>query len=782
MVLTNQKPWAPVAAMMMSGVVTAQNGVLEEIIVSAQKRAQSLQDVPIAVSTLSGDALKQNKIANLEDVAAVIPNLSFSGSPGTNTVRIRGLGTGGANGAFEQSVGMYVDGIYAGRGFQFSLPYMDVERIEVLKGPQGVLFGKNSIAGAISITSARPTAEFEAEVGVSFEAEPGGFGVEAVINGELLPGLAARLAASYVEEGGWIDNSLLGQSDQPEVEMSGYRASLLWDATDTISVYLKYDHGRNQKSGSEFGIKQIAPGASNTFLADDPSWESLYQAADPRFGLIEDQQQSSGISLTDAPNGDAKDVESDAITLQVDWSLGEHTLTALSGYSTYEVDRFSDSSFAPLTTINQRVPEEFSQFTQELRLVSPLGQTFEYIAGLFYLDRSLELPSTNLDAEFTPLFGATLPAPAPPVPTALAAFTSFKTYDEDTRSIAAFGQLTWNISDVLRASLGLRYSYEKKEADARAVLYELNSTTPINPVGRAVSGVLFGITDHDFVDSRTEENVDPSLNTQWDINDSVMLYAAATKATKAGGYNSEDRTGNPGVIEFEPEEATAVELGMKGEFLDRQLRVNAALFHTEFDDLQVSVLDGNTSAFFIGNAAAATTQGLETDVTYALSEAVTVGGSLAYLDSYFNDFPGAPCATSIYRQADCVGDGPASSRNAEGETMIHSPDWAGSVYVDYYAAFTDNMFLSARLEASYVDDFVYNLTFAEPLGQDANVKWNARVSLASADDRWELALIARNLSDEITTSFGDNVPLSDGVYFSNVDSGRQVYLDAAWRF
>jgi outer membrane receptor protein involved in Fe transport len=204
----------------------------------AQKRAQSLQDVPIAVSALSGDWMKQNNIADLEDVAALVPNLSLSGTPGINTVRIRGLGTGGGNSAFEQSVGMYVDGIYAGRGYQFSLPYLDVERIEVLKGPQGVLFGKNSIAGAISITSARPSPEFEGEIGLSYEAENDGYSVEAVINGELMPGLSGRLAASYIEEGGWIDNTLLNDDDQPEVEI-GRLPILLKSTSNMITVNTK---------------------------------------------------------------------------------------------------------------------------------------------------------------------------------------------------------------------------------------------------------------------------------------------------------------------------------------------------------------------------------------------------------------------------------------------------------------------------------------------------------------------------------------------------------------
>ena len=259
-----KKPLVLAIAMTLPGVAFSQ--ALEEVVVTAQKRAQSLQDVPIAVSALSGDWMKQNNVADLEDVAALIPNLSLSGTPGINTVRIRGLGTGGGNAAFEQSVGMYVDGIYAGRGYQFSLPYMDVERIEVLKGPQGVLFGKNSIAGAISITTARPSPEFEGEIGLSYEAENDGYSVNAMVNGELIPGLSGRLAASYIEEGGWIDNTLLNVDNQPEVEMGGYRASLLWDASDTVQVFFKYDHGYNDKTGSEMGIRHIAPGSTFDFI------------------------------------------------------------------------------------------------------------------------------------------------------------------------------------------------------------------------------------------------------------------------------------------------------------------------------------------------------------------------------------------------------------------------------------------------------------------------------------------------------------------------------------
>jgi outer membrane receptor protein involved in Fe transport len=763
-----KKPLVLAIAMALPGVAFSQ--VLEEVVVTAQKRAQSLQDVPIAVSAMSGDWMKQNNVADLEDVAALVPNLSLSGTPGINTVRIRGLGTGGGNAAFEQSVGMYVDGIYAGRGYQFSLPYMDVERIEVLKGPQGVLFGKNSIAGAISITSARPSSEFEGEIGLSYEAENDGYSAEAVINGELMPGLSGRLAASYIEEGGWIDNTLLNEDDHPEVEMGGYRASLLWEASDTVEVYLKYDHGEYEKTGSEMGIRHIAPGSVNPFLPGNPTWLSLYQAADPDVGLIGDHLQSAGVSLTDEPDGYFKDVDSDALTSQIDWSLGEHTLTWLSGYSTYEVDTFSDQSFSPLTIINQHGEEEFDQITTELRLTSPVGEQFEYIVGLFYMDRSLEYLPRYTDLNVSAVFG--------PAPTA----TLLKQYEEDTTAISAFGQLTWNINDTFRTSLGLRYSHEEKEADARQDFYELGTNDSLNPVGTAVLGALFGATIHSYDESRTEENIDPSLNVQWDVNDDLMMYAAATKATKAGGYNASDASGDPNRIEYNEEEATGFEIGMKAEFLDNRLRVNGAMFRTEFTDLQVSVLDGATNSFLIDNAAEATSQGVELDATYLLNEAVTIGGSLAYLDSTFDEFPGAPCATSIYRQDDCVGAGPASSRDAGGEPMIHSPEWSGNLYVDYYTDLTENTVLGIRVDALFVDDFVYNLTYADPLTQDSYVKWNARLSLASADDRWELALVGKNLTDETTESFGGNTFLSPGAYFGNVDAPRQIFFNATWRF
>jgi outer membrane receptor protein involved in Fe transport len=767
-------------AMSLPGMAFSQ--ALEEVVVTAQKRAQSLQDVPVAVSALSGDWMKQNNVADLEDVAALVPNLSLSGTPGINTVRIRGLGTGGGNAAFEQSVGMYVDGIYAGRGYQFNLPYLDVERIEVLKGPQGVLFGKNSIAGAISITSARPSPEFEGQIGLSYEAENEGYSVETVINGELMPGLSGRLAASYIEEGGWIDNTLLNEDDQPEVEMGGYRASLLWEASDTVEVYFKYDHGEYEKTGSEMGIRHIVPGSTNPFMPGNPTWSSLYEAADPDVGLVEDHKQSAGVSLTGEFDGYFKDVESDAVTLQVDWDLGEHTLTLLSGYSTYEVDTFSDQSFSPLTVVNQHGEEEFSQFTQEVRLTSPLGETFEYIVGMFYMDRSLEFPARYTDLEFTQLFGATLPAPAPPLPTELVAASSLKQYDEDTESISVFGQVTWNISDVFRSSLGLRYSHEEKDGEHSHVLYDLGTTTPLNPVGVAAYDIQFNARDYAYSDDRKEETVDPSLNVQWDVNSDLMVYAAATRATKAGGYNAGNLSGDPATLEFEEEEATGYEIGSKGEFLDNQLRLNVAAFYTEFDNLQVSALDGNSGNFFIGNAAKAISKGLEADATYVVSDTVTVGGALAYLDGSFDEFPGAPCANSIYRQEDCVGDGPSASRDAEGETMIHSPDWSGNLYIDYLAGLTEGTVLGVRVDAVFVDDFGYSLTYADPLSQKGYVKWNARLSLAAEDESWELALVGKNLTDKTTTSFGDATFQSPGVYFGNVDAPRQIFINATWRF
>ncbi|MEM8548924.1 MAG: TonB-dependent receptor, partial [Pseudomonadota bacterium] len=298
----------------------------------------------------------------------------------------------------------------------------------------------------------------------------------------------------------------------------------------------------------------------------------------------------------------------------------------------------------------------------------------------------------------------------------------------------------------------------------------------------AVLGVVYNARPYTFADSRTEENLDPSITLQWDASDSIMLYAAATRATKAGGFNAADLTGDPEVIEFEEEVATGLELGIKSEFMARRLRLNGALFQTSFEDLQVSVLDNATNTFFIGNAAEATSQGVELDATYLLSEAVTIGGSIAYLDAYFDDFPGAPCATSIYQQPDCQGEGPSASRNAEGDPMIHSPEWSGNLYLDYLTSLTQTTDLRIRVDALWVDDFVYNLTYADPFFQDAVVKWNARLSLASVDARWELSLVGRNITDETTGSFGDNAFSSPGVYFGNVDTPRQIYLNATWRF
>lgn len=758
---------------------------LEEIIVTAQKRAESLQDVPIAVAAIDGNTLKNNKINNLEEMATLVPNLSFSGSPGTNTVRIRGLGTGGANGAFEQSVGLYVDGIYAGRGYQFSLPYMDVERVEVLKGPQGVLFGKNSIAGAVSITSVKPGTDFEGEVGVSYEAENQGYGVDAIVSGSLTESLSGRLAAKFREDGGWIDNSLLNDSDLPEVETTGYRASLLWEATDELNIYLKYDHGENKKAGSEFGINHIAPGSTNTNMAGNPTWDSLYQSADPAYGLIGDHQQSKGISLTNHPSGDFKRVESDAVSLEVEWMLGEHTLTLLSGYSEYDVKTFADSSYTPVTTVNQRSREEFEQLSQEIRLTSPTGNTLEYILGAYYMDRTLEYPGNAIDSSVSGIYGPgiTVPNPGPgpaviTIPTALLASTTEKYYREETESLAVFGQLTWHITPDLRTSIGLRYSDETKDATANMGIYELGTTTALNPTGTLIANNLFGITPHSYQRERGEENLDPSLNIQWDISEGVMLYASATQATKAGGFNASDRTGNPAVIEYEEEKATGFELGAKAELMENRLRLNTALFRTGFDDLQVSNFDDNTSSITVANAAKATSQGLELDAVFAFSEAITLGGALAYLDSTFDEFPGAPCAPSVYRQADCAG----QSRDAKGEDLIHSPEWTGNLYIDYHQSILGGMALRMRVEAFYSDDFAYNLNYADPLSQNAYVKWNARASLSAADDSWEIALIGKNLTDKETASFGGAVPLSTGVFFSNVDTPRQIFIDARYRF
>ncbi|MGI9287079.1 MAG: TonB-dependent receptor, partial [Pseudomonadales bacterium] len=409
---------------------SAETLVLEEVVVTAQKRTESLQDVPIAVTAVSGEKIAEAGIQGMEDLSSYVPNFNLFISPGGGSparIFIRGIGSGN-NVAFEQSVGMFIDGVYTGRSQQYLVPFLDVASVEVLKGPQGALFGKSTVAGAMIINSARPTDELEAELRVQHEFEEDSQEYIGMVSGPLTDRLSGRLTAKYRDAGGYMDN-LVRDTEEPEVESLGLRGSLLFDATDNLQVYAKVEYSEVERTGSNGQLTNI----DGNFRGIIQHRDVLTPLEDARF----DDKTTSNSWLPESA-----DLDSLNATVQMDWELGGLTLTSLSSYSEYDTSTVLDGDFSNLFFLEQRPDEEFEQFSQEFRLSSPGGETVDYIVGV-YLESQKLFSLNTTDISLRALSAENVPRS--PVP-------SFELgqaprYEQDAETAAAFGQLSWNFAD-----------------------------------------------------------------------------------------------------------------------------------------------------------------------------------------------------------------------------------------------------------------------------------------------------------------------------------------------
>jgi iron complex outermembrane receptor protein len=742
-------------ALLLGSTLTLAQQQLEEVVVTAQKRVESLQAVPISVNVISGDLIRDSGMQNMEDLAVLVPNLNISDTPGWNTVLIRGLGSGGGTASFEQSVGMYIDGIYAARAPQFQTPFLDIERVEVLRGPQGVLFGKNSIAGAISVITAKPTEEFEAAVTSGYELKYGGYEFEGLVSGALTDELDGRLVARTAEGGPYLENQTANE-DVPQSDTGVVRGILGWDPTETTHLMLKVEQSDYTENGSNFQI------SDRDYSAPLPPFPRSVVTV-----LVLDGMEVGGEDFelnNDSFQNEIERLKQDATnyTWQASQAMGEFETMYLGGFSEYTRKQYQDADFSVVDFLVLNTKEEYQQISHELRITSPSGEELTYMAGLYYLDRELKRPYNRLDVN------------APVIRSSLS-----QMYKEDSDTWSAFTQATWNFSAAWRATLGVRYSGEEKKASSSQSINEYGSDSqPLqDPLALDTLESVFNSVNFEIQDSRSENNVDPTFNLQWDVTDSAMAYFSWANASKGGGFNESDRSGQN--FEFDPESAENYELGLKSDLLDGAARINLAVFNTDFDDLQVSSFTG--TSFRTGNAASATSRGVELESMLLLNENWMLGANGAYLDATYNEYIGPCSADENEWGAECVAtDG--VSQDLSGEHLALAPEWSTTLFAEFTRPLTGRLVFRARADAVYQDDIKFEPTPDSYLMEQANWKYNVLVAVEAADETWTVAIAGFNLSDERTSNFGGPQAAVPGSYFANTSQPLRVELSATYRF
>jgi iron complex outermembrane receptor protein len=658
--------------------VLAQDLMLEEVIVTAQKRAQSLQDVPISVATVSADTIQNAGINTIEDLKTLVPalNIYSTQSPALTSISLRGAGTGATDPTLEPSVGVFVDGVFMPRSIFGLSDLVDVERVEVLMGPQGTLYGKNTNAGVISVVTKGAPEGFEAQL----ETTAGDYGLmegKVSLGGVMTDDLAWRVGGLIRQRDGLMDDEITGDDDYNEVDRQAWRGQLYWNPTDALSVRtIGYYSNSDTNQGD----------AERIFAPESMYYQYLagVQAAVgmPAPGLDGEDYKVQGTR----PN--RSEVEVTGGSIQLDYQFeNDLTLTSISGYQDWSMDdTYGEVDGAAIDFLHSLWGMEEQAFSQELRLTSPGGETVDWLAGFFYFDSDLKLGSKS-ETAFNYAFG--LPGidfPLGPFTVPLAAPGDHATWynHNETETWSMFGQAAWNISEQTSMTLGLRYDDESKDFDMLVGAYDA-AGVPWSianlATGAYKGGAFVPLTSGNLVDDgltirsgdREEDNWSGMISLNHFIGD-AMLYATVATGTKSGGFNGTFGATSIEDREFDTEESTNYEVGAKIEgLLDGRMRLNIAYFYTVYDDFQAATFDPVTVQRLVKNAGEQTTQGVDISTTTLVTDRLTLTASLQYLDAQYDDFKNANCHPL---SGEKIVDGACI---LDGEELEFAPDWSGSV-------------------------------------------------------------------------------------------------------
>ena len=801
---------AATLALAASAPALSQNLTLEEIIVTATKRAEGLQEVPIAISVMSGQEINAKGLTKMEDLSTYMPNVHVAEASGGTNLFIRGIGSG-VNYGFEQSVGTFVDGVYFGRGRSARGKFLDLERVEVLKGPQSTLFGKNTIAGAINITTGQPTEEFEGYISAGYTSELEAKTVTGVVSGPLSDSVRGRLAIRSYEDKGYVENLAAVGVDGPQNESVYVRGTLAIDLSEDWTATVKAEHGYHDVLGRQEVISEINPTIGPAVgLYASPFGSPNFEAG---FGYTNYQQNINDLPLFD-------DTESTIMQVNIDGAVGEYGIKAVIAYAEYEFTNSLDSDYGPLRLINRGRNEEHEQMSAEFILSSPSDNAFEYMAGAYYQTEDLSHDRYSLVAPSAaptlqngifgllnepsdnPLLGGFSFAQAvlggnlsASANNGILDGSATNNFEQDADSWSVFFEGTYNISDTFRITAGLRYSEDDKEMSKSAKVGYIDPTAPTATLAPAQLSAVYSqalklAKDHAYDRERSEDHVTGHVNLQWDMSDATMVYLEVGNGYKAGGFDEDNGMGREletvdgvtdDLADFEDETVETIEIGAKINLADGRGRLNIAAFSSTYEDVQVSTFDG-TAGFVVGNAAESEVQGIEADVLYRATEQITLNGAFAYMDAKYKSYPGAGCNLA---QVIANGGPTGCTQDLTGKQLQFAPDYTANVGITYATELSSGLSLTAGLDYNWTDDVSVAADMDENLIQESYGKLNARISFASGD-KWQLSLVGKNLTSEDTFMWGNDMPLGslgfNGAYFKMIDPPRTVELVARMNF
>ncbi len=676
--------------------VQAAAPVLDEIVVTARKRVENVQEVPISITVITAAALERIGATRVKDLQYAVPNLVFTGFDGNafGPVSLRGISTEARVNGFDLALGVYVDGIYMGRSMGVNSDLVGIERVEVLRGPQGTLFGRNTTAGAINITSKKPSEEFEAEINVNV-GNFNLFDVRGSMSGEIVSDrVFGRISAISKRADGYVEN-LFDDRTFNDADYTWWRGQLRFVARDDLIIDLSFDDLQdehiaafNELSGSKGDIS--APGVHTVNM--------------------------------DSPASDNRDIWGASATIEYTLPSGL-TITSLTAYRDGESLFENDNDTGPLAQSSTFFRDEMEQFTQEIRLVSPGDSRLNYVAGIFYLSQTL-----LTDHDLLVLEQAGIPSQNDFYGNSVFFTPGVPTIDEtfgivDVEAIAVYANVEFDLTDNVTIFGGLRYTEEDKDLvweESGLLLTALDLRLSVIPR---------------FEDSLSDSAISPTAGISWSLSESVNVYGKWARGFRSGGFNT-DLLIPSNEISFDSETLDSFEIGFKSELFDRRVRLNAAAFYTDYSDLQVPTFENLLEGLKIGNAAEAELWGFEIEVDAAVSENTSVWGSVGYVASEFNNF---------VRARDPITGEPTVTY--DGNRLPQAPEWTANVGAEWNKDIGTLGDLVLSLDASYRGDQYFGAN-NDPRDLSGDyVLVNGTIGIEK--DNWRVSLWARNLLDKL---------------------------------
>jgi outer membrane receptor protein involved in Fe transport len=707
----------------------AYSQTLEEVIVTAQIREQSLQDVPISVSAIDGEVIEDRSVDNLQSLSASIPNFMVVETQIDTSISIRGVRSG-ANKGFEQSVPMNFDGVTYPRSQLARTPLVDLERVEVLRGPQPTLFGKNAIGGAVSVTSAKPTEEFEGKFSTSFESEHDESQSLVVLSGPLSDDLLGRLTVSTREMDGWITNQRMKRVE-PQRDETYIRGQLAWTDSNDIDYNLKVETADFDSVG--YAMEALAP----------QDGYGLVFAGPIAVETNEDWVRSSGETFSQ--NTMDNFVFTSNIPLDNGGTLT--SITSMVEYDSYEVLDVDYVALEILDGTNQT--EKYEQTSQEIRYTSPGGEDLDYIVGAYFQSADVDV------TDYVPL-GSFLALAGPPV-SMLVGTNWDRLYKQSSEMYSVFGQADINLEGNWRLTVGARYSNEDKDGSRNLTLDGTGTALAGSPMLNVLWAAVLNVGPHNIASSRSESSFDPMVRLSYDLSDNAQMYVSYTEGSKAGGFDIRGNSipGTPlvssaGGWEFEEEKATNIEWGYK--MKSDRASFDFTYFTTEYEDLQTSVFDG-VLGFKVGNASAAELDGFEMQGRYLIAEGLEFYGSLASLNYEFTDWKNSQCA-----YGEVATNGIYCDRS--GASVILAPEDTANAGFAYETVLSNNWVLDANLNVDYSSEYFITTNLDKNIKENGYSKVGLVLGLESSDGKWRLSLIGDNLTDERIKVVGGTIPLA----------------------